>query len=169
MIVVENRGPVLVEVNCRQHNMDFSPLTMACIGYNAFDMTADALLGDPERSSRDIDDSEWWNGKYPLLPTLRAAGCMAHLVCFQSGTVVGVNHLDEIQSLESVFDSEIYDTFSTLGSFIEPTVDIRTDAGWVQMIHEDSAHLRRDFDRIVELMPTLFNVVTRVDEGKGAK
>ena len=29
VIVTQSRGPVLVEVNCRQHNMDFLPLTMA--------------------------------------------------------------------------------------------------------------------------------------------
>ena len=27
-------GSRLIEVNCRQHNTDFAPMTNACIGYN---------------------------------------------------------------------------------------------------------------------------------------
>ena len=39
-------GPILVEVNCRQHNTDFVPLTSMSIGYNALNMLLAAYLRD---------------------------------------------------------------------------------------------------------------------------
>jgi hypothetical protein len=142
-----HRGPVLVEVNCRQHNMDFLPLTMACVGYNALDMTLVALLGDEVT----------WN-MFADCPTLRAAGCMVHLVNYAKGTLKQVYHLDTIDVLPSVLDFAIYDCFTKPGEEIEPTVDIRTDAGWVQLLSEDPSTMQDDFETIVKLMPTMFDV-----------
>lgn len=147
VIVTEDRGPVLVEVNCRQHNMDFLPLTMNCIGYNALDMTLDALLGDQD---------DW--DSYPDLPFLRATGCMVHLVSSAAGKLVKVNHFEDISQLESVRALEIYDQFTHEGEEIAPTIDIKTDAGWAHLIHEDPEELDRDYRQIVEWMPTLFDV-----------
>jgi hypothetical protein len=147
VIVTSVRGPVLVEVNCRQHNMDFCPITMCCIGYNALDMMVEAMLGTA---------SDW--DKYPGLPSLRASGCMVHLVNYASGRVVDVHHLDDIAGLSSVFNMEVYDPFVSPGSVIEPTVDIKTDAGWVQLVNDDDYALERDYAEIVRLMPTMFQV-----------
>jgi len=147
IVTDDGRGPVLVEINCRQHNMDFCPLVMACVGYNALDMTVDALLGD---------DDDW--DTYPDLPTLRAAGCMVHLVNYQSGTLVQTHHIDTLSELPSVLNLEVYEDFSTPGSVIEPTRDIRTDAGWVQLVNEDRAELEKDYETIIQLMPSMFQV-----------
>lgn len=148
----DDRGPVLVEVNCRQHNMDFLPLTMACIGYNAFDMMLAAMLGD-------YDD---WT-PYPDLPALRAHGCMVHLVNYASGRLKQSLHLPEMADLSSVFDYEVYEQFRTPGEQIKPTVDIRSDAGWAQLINEDPDTLRRDYEQIVEWMPTMFETEHDID------
>jgi biotin carboxylase len=147
VIVTSDRGPVLVEVNCRQHNMDFCPITMCCIGYNALDMMVEAMLGTA---------SDW--DRYPDLPSLQASGCMVHLVNYASGRVVGAHSLDEIAGLSSVFNMEVYDSFLSPGSTIEPTVDIKTDAGWVQLVNDDDEVLERDYAEIVRLMPTMFQV-----------
>mmetsp|Transcript_23534 Transcript_23534/g.48859 ORF Transcript_23534/g.48859 Transcript_23534/m.48859 type:complete len:542 (-) Transcript_23534:29-1654(-) len=151
VIVTADRGPVLVEVNCRQHNMDFAPITMACIGYNALDMTLDALLG-----RGDLADDDW--ELYPSEPTLRAYGCMVHLVNYESGILQGVNHLDDMSDLPSFFKGQVYDNFQAEGESIEPTVDIRSDAGWVQLLNQDLQELERDFRQIVDWMPSMFNV-----------
>lgn len=139
------RGPVLIEINCRQHNMDFCPLTMSCIGYNALDMTLDAFLGTNER----------WD-EYPDKPKLRCAGCMVHLINYNEGTVVQTHHIDTISDLPSVLDFEIYSEFCTPGEVIKPTIDIRTDAGWVQLVNENRGELEDDYKKIVDLMPTMF-------------
>lgn len=159
-VIMTKDGCRLVEVNCRQHNMDFAPITMACIGYNALDMLLSAYLGD----SGCVPGSEEMCLEWSLLPDrpiLRAFGAMVHLVNHVEGKLVAVNEdaLREIQAMESVFDLQVYNSFLELGTDITATVDIRSDAGWVQLINDDAEAFVRDYDRIVELMPTLFFVV----------
>jgi ATP-grasp domain len=149
MVVKEADGeairpqPILIEFNGRQHNMDFSPLTTACIGYNALDMLLDAYC----KSSF---------AKYPDRPSLRAAGCMVHLVNYAAGTLRGLHHLQEIYDMSSVLDMEVYDRFLNIGDVIEPTIDIRSDAGWVQMINDEPDMLQQEYEQIVAWMPTIF-------------
>ena len=158
-VIMTKDGCRLVEVNCRQHNMDFAPITMACIGYNALDMLLSAYLGGgpcvPEQKEMCL---EW--SLLPDRPVLRAFGAMVHFVNHVQGTLIGVNEdaLREIQAMESVLDLQVYNPFLELGKEIMPTVDIRSDAGWVQLINDDSEAFVRDYNRIVELMPILFFV-----------
>ena len=161
-VIITKNGPRLVEVNCRQHNMNFLPLTMSCHGYNAFDMLLAAYLGDRARESYPIEGEglrlDW--DLLPHVPTRRMNGQMVHLSSFVEGTLVSVNEsaLMEIQQMESVLDLEVYGPFLEPGNRIEKTIDIRTDCGWVQMVHPDEDTFRRDYERILELMPTLFEV-----------
>ena len=158
------RLPRLVEVNCRQHNMDFIPLVMACVGYNAFDMLLAAHLGGLSSGSDFPPDSEGDRLEWDLLPELPAKltrkGAMIHLVNYERGVLSEVNRgaLMEIHSLESVVDMEVYESFLQIGDEITPTTDIRSDAGWVQLVNDDHETFQRDYDRIVELMPSLFKV-----------
>lgn len=162
VILGKDMIPRLVEVNCRQHNMDFAPLTMACIGYNALDMTLAAYLGGNDKStypsSGENTRIDWES--LPDLPVTRAYGAVVHLVNFADGILVSVNKeaLSEIQQMESVLEMEIYPSFLEVGSPIIPTIDIRTDAGWVQIVNDDKEAFQRDYERIVELMPELFIV-----------
>jgi hypothetical protein len=146
-MIVTDQGPTLVEVNCRQHNMDFCPLTMTCIGYNALDMTLEAFLGS---------DDDW--DKFPDLPYLRAHGSMVHLVNTVTGRLRDLQHLQELHDLPSVMNWQIYEHFGEQGRVIEPTIDIRTDAGWVQLANEDPFAMQRDYEQILAWMPTMFQV-----------
>jgi hypothetical protein len=153
-------APRLVEVNCRQHNMHFLPLVMGGIGYNLFDMLLAAYLGGD--AIREVDDKEEkldWD-LLPDIPTTRRNAAMIHLVNTQSGTLAQINEpaLYEIQGMGSVWDLEVYRHFLEAGEEIRPTVDIKTDAGWVQLLHPDKETFEQDYQRIVELMPTLFEV-----------
>jgi len=155
----------LVEVNCRQHNMDFAPLTMACIGYNSLDMVLAAYLGGNAEDTYPPDTAEMrldWDS-LPSLPTTRAYGAVVHLINFADGILLGLNKdaLQEIEGMESVYAMEIYPSFCEVGSPIIPTIDIRTDAGWVHIINKDKEAFQRDYERIVELMPQLFTVDSR--------
>ena len=158
------RVPRLVEVNCRQHNMDFIPLVMTCLGYNVFDMLLAAHL---EGTSNPVDfppGNEAERIKWDLLPdlptNLRMNGAMIHIVNYKRGILSKLNReaLMEIQSLQSVLDMEVYEPFLQLGNEIFPTIDIRSDAGWVQLVNDDQDTFQNDYDRIIELMPSLFEV-----------
>lgn len=123
---------------------------MSCIGYNAFDMLLDGYFGE---------DANSWDERYPDLPSLRAQGCMVHLVNSAAGRLVQVHHQQTISSkIDSVLDWEIYEDFRTPGALLEPTTDIRSDAGWVQLVNEDKGTLQKDYEHIVNLMPTMFQV-----------
>ncbi|KAG7347744.1 biotin carboxylase [Nitzschia inconspicua] len=154
--------PRLVEVNCRQHNMNFLPLTMSGIGYNVFDMLLAAYLGDDNNvhdGGESVGEKLDWE-LLPNIPSNRLNAAMIHLVNTQEGILIQVNEpaLYEIQAMESVWDLEVYHHFLEPGSEIKPTVDIKTDAGWVQLLHPDKEIFERDYRRIIELMPTLFEV-----------
>lgn len=161
-VIITENGPRLVEVNCRQHNMNFFPLTMSCHGYNAFDILLAVYLGDGPKDSYPREGAglrlDW--DLLPHIPTNRMHGQMVHLSSHVEGTLVSLNEaaLMEIQQMDSVVDLEIYGQFLEPGSRIEKTRDIRTDCGWVQMINPDEEAFMRDFERILELMPTLFHV-----------
>lgn len=158
-VIMTRDGCRLVEVNCRQHNMNFVSISMACIGYNALDMLLAAYLGDgPCAPDKEGMCLEW--SLLPDKPVLRAFGAMVHFVNHARGTLIGVNEdaLREIQGMESVWDLQVYNSFLEIGREITPTLDIRSDAGWAQLINDDEEAFIRDYNRIVELMPTLFFV-----------
>ena len=139
----------LVEVNCRQHNTDFMPLTDACIGYNALDMVLESYLGTKQN----------WDS-IPILPTIRAHGAIVHFVSHVKGTLSNIRYdtFQNMEELKSVVDMHIYPQFLDIGNSIEKTVDIRSDTGWAHIINKDEGEFRRDYDRLVEFMKVMFEV-----------
>ncbi len=161
-VILTKDGPRLVEVNCRQHNMDFIPLVMACYGYNAFDMLLAAYFGGNTSTSYPSETAGLrlnWD-LLPQIPSKRMKGAMVHLSCFVDGKLQSVNDsaLKEIQQMKSVMDLEVYGYFLEVGNQIQKTIDIRTDCGWVQLVNPDAGAFEKDYNRIVTLMPTIFKV-----------
>ena len=153
----------LIEVNCRQHNTDFAPMTSMCIGYNALDMLLSAYLGDcVEENDKNIMPMEEaalrmeWDS-IPIFPSTRLCGAIIHLVCHAEGVVKNIQGLEELENLESVQHYEIYPSFLE-GNKVSKTIDIRTDAGWVHLINDDCDQFWRDYNRIMELMKNMFVV-----------
>jgi hypothetical protein len=172
-VIVTPDGPRLVEVNCRQHNMNFLHLTMGGIGYNSYDVLLAAFFG---RNGNDVTAEnvpinsdknrlEW--DLIPDIPTTRMSAAMVHLVNSKDGTLRRVNDeaLYEIEAMASVVDLEVYSEFLEVGRQIHPTVDIKSDAGWIQLVHPDPEVFETDFQRIIELMPTLFEVEDETTPG----
>lgn len=157
----------LVEVNCRQHNTDFRPLTNAVVGYNALDMTLTAYLGDGSDSQQNKHqyplETEHlrlkWN-TLPTLPSTLAYGAIVHFVSFVEGTIARIRFdiLNEMEELDSVMDMEVYPQFLEVGNEIEKTKDIRTDTGWAHIMNDDKIKFQADYQRLVELMAEMFEV-----------
>jgi len=149
----------LIEVNCRQHNTDFAPMTSLCIGYNALDMLLAAYLGDIP----DIDLPEMFKeerlrwSELPEFPTPNLLGAVVHLVSHAEGPIVDIRHAEEIENLQSVQLLHIYPHFM-VGNYAEKTVDIRSDAGFVHLINEDRDAFYEDYEKIVKAMPNMFLV-----------
>ena len=145
----------LIEVNCRQHNTDFAPMANICIGYNALDMLLAAYLDPPTYTEEEEEDEVFSWDDIPVYPTLRFQGTIVHLVCYSSGIVNEIKHMETIQELESFVTMEIYPKFLP-SSLVEKTKDIRSDAGWIHLINSDKDQLQQDYDTITSLMPTMF-------------
>lgn len=147
----------------RQHNTDFSPLTNACVGYNALDMVLAAHLGGDEESSYPPDTQRFrlqWDS-LPVYPRTRAYGAILHFVSHVEGTISRIRHdvLEEIEGLPSVMDMHVYPQFLEVGNEIQKTIDIRSDTGWAHLMNDDKEEFRRDYQRLVELMKEMFEVV----------
>ena len=164
-VIVDGDGPRLVEVNCRQHNTDFAPLTSGCIGYNALDMLLSAYLGDAEIFPPNSEHKRLVWDEIPDLPVTRSYGAVVHLVSHSEGVLRDLNvpALEEIEGMNSVLAIELYPHFSTIGEPIEKTVDIRSDCGWVHLMNEDAEQFKANYNKIVEIMPRMF-VVDGADE-----
>eukprot|EP00984_Skeletonema_dohrnii_P008193 scaffold3007_cov144-Skeletonema_dohrnii-CCMP3373.AAC.11 len=156
----------LVEVNCRQHNTDFMPLTNACVGYNALDMVLAAYLGENDESSSSHEYPEEtvhlrlpWDS-LPALPTTRAHGAIIHFVSHVSGKISRINYevFDQMEELPSVMDMHVYPHFLDEGNEIEKTVDIRSDTGWAHVMNDDEEEFQRDVARLIELQKEMFDV-----------
>jgi len=169
IIVTADGSPRLVEINCRQHNMDFLLLTMGGIGYNIYDVLLAAYIGNSNNDGVKDDD---YNTKkqldwdlIPHIPSTRMNAAMIHLVNSKNGTLRRVNNdaLYEIEAMASVGNMEVYHKFLEVGTQIHPTIDIKTDAGWIQIMNPDAEIFDADFQRIIELMPTLFEIEEESD------
>lgn len=154
----------LVEVNCRQHNTDFIPLTNACVGYNALDMVLAAYLGQSDKSSHEYPEETAhlrlaWES-LPALPTTRAHGAIIHFVSHVSGKISRINYevFDQMEELPSVMDMHVYPHFLDEGNEIEKTVDIRSDTGWAHIMNDDEEEFQRDIARLIELQKEMFDV-----------
>ncbi|KAL7539664.1 hypothetical protein ACHAXR_010057 [Thalassiosira sp. AJA248-18] len=148
----------LVEVNCRQHNTDFIPLTNACVGYNALDMVLAAHLGNKGDENSSHNPLQW--DSIPALPTTRAYGAIVHFVSHVEGNISCIRHdvLEEIDSLASVMDMHVYPQFLEVGNDIQKTIDIRSDTGWAHLMNDNKDEFQRDYERLVELMKDMFEV-----------
>ena len=82
---------------------------------------------------------------------------VVNLACFVDGEVTKINHIKEIEEMESFVFLEIYPGYE-VGSIVKRTKDIRTDCGWIHLIHEDEKKLNEDCKRIRTLMRTMFTV-----------
>ena len=149
-----------MEVNCRQHNTDFMPLTNACVGYNALDLVLVAHLGDSDDDDNTHDQEGLQWDDVPVMPTTRAYGAIVHFVSHVEGTISCINYnvLDEVNSLPSVMDMHVYPQFLEVGNEIRKTVDIRSDTGWAHLMNDDEDEFQRDYERLVELMEKMFEV-----------
>lgn len=96
---------------------------------------------------------------------LQCHGMIVHLVSYVEGIVREVRHLDIINSLPSFL---LLDMPLDLGDRVCKTVDIRTDSGYVLLCNENDSQLQSDFQYIVQLQESMFEVEDESEERKGA-
>lgn len=78
-----------------------------------------------------------------------------HLVSKKKGIVTKINHEEEINAMDSV---QLLEIEPKVGGEVVETVNIRTDSGYVLLENVDSEALQRDYDKILELQETMFEI-----------
>jgi len=140
-VMMTQRGPCLVEMNCRAHGGDgaWNPLAMELTGgFTQVNCTIDSYM-----------DQEAFD-KIPDMPPspYKACGQEAMLVSFAEGTVAKTPGYDAIRKLDSFVSLE---TNYGVGSRVDRTVDIFTSIGSVVLMHHDAETLQRDLDTIRQM------------------
>jgi len=148
-VMMTQRGPCLVEMNCRAHGGDgaWNPLAMELTGgFTQVNCTIDAFM----------DDGAF--AKIPNLPPspYKAVGQEVMLVSFAQGAVKGTPGYDRIKALDSFVSLE---TSIECGTRVERTIDIFTSAGSVILMHHDAETLQKDIATIrkMEIACELFD------------
>eukprot|EP00308_Calcidiscus_leptoporus_P000576 CAMPEP_0119373812 /NCGR_PEP_ID=MMETSP1334-20130426/27850_1 /TAXON_ID=127549 /ORGANISM="Calcidiscus leptoporus, Strain RCC1130" /LENGTH=552 /DNA_ID=CAMNT_0007391687 /DNA_START=97 /DNA_END=1755 /DNA_ORIENTATION=+ len=148
-IKLEERGPVLVEVNCRLHGGEgtWAPMAERCIGYSAVTAMLDAYL-DP--------------AAFAALPSMpghfRAHAMEAKLRSAVEGILTQIDETRwaEITSLSSFVSAMV--TVAE-GKPISKTVDAVTASGNINLVNTDKVQLEADYQRLHELVDGLFTAV----------
>ncbi|RLN89512.1 hypothetical protein BBJ28_00002022 [Nothophytophthora sp. Chile5] len=138
-VKVVDGQPCLVEIGARCHGGagSYLPIVNRCVGYNHVDCALDAYFDGPAFD------------RLPERPTqLRAHGCEAMLVTYESGTLTGFPGREELEQLPSTISTMF---FIHENEPLVATVDMFSTPGSVIMVHEDEKQLQRDYERIREL------------------
>jgi hypothetical protein len=122
------------------------------MGYNALDLCLSAYLDDAH-------DEDALFARVPRRPILQCNGMIVNLACFVDGEVSEIRHVQDIQELESFVAMELFPGFD-IGSTVQRTKDIRSDCGWVHLVHESEDCMMRDYNTICTMMPSMFDVCT---------
>ncbi len=86
---------------------------------------------------------------------MKSEGVIVHLISLKEGVITKINHLDRIKNLQSVIYTHL--EYQVKDKLVK-TVDIRTDCGYILLAHKDRKVLEDDYETIVNLQPTLFEV-----------
>ena len=93
-------------------------------------------------------------------------GVIMHLISKREGTVLKINHEEELNDMESVKYIAIE---PKVGSPVVKTVNIRTDSGYILLENTDPIAIERDYNRILTLQETLFEVEENDAEEKAVQ
>ncbi|QHP73044.1 ATP-grasp domain-containing protein [Bradyrhizobium sp. LCT2] len=149
-IIVDRRGPVLVDFGARlQGTMSAKARTMA-LGHNHMTLTA-WRYADPKSF-----------GEYMRLrgPYKRQAHALCvSLISDMGGVVVGYPGLEAIRKLPSFADAI---AFVPIGQELVPTIDLASTPGIVYLVNSDLTQLEDDYDKLRAMrMDQVFDLVDR--------
>lgn len=181
--VLQEADIVLVEANVgRFHGQDFVKLCTAAYGYNAVDVTVDALLsgwdewwqaqvGGPYKSGGGDGDGDdgggdnegcsekgaysRWTSIPTCPPTPRCGARIVNLVSYRQGVMLNPPaHTAEMTSLPSI---EKFKMNYEVGDYVEPTIDLSTMLGYALLIHPDHAVVDSDYATLTDLQRTMLD------------
>lgn len=135
-IMIDERGPVLIECGARVDGMTNTALNKECVGFGQVDLTIDSYLEPEKTLSR------------KLVYKLKKHASNVSLINSSDGTVESFAKFEEIRKLPSFIDLKLR---VFVGSHLRRTVNYPSSPGLVFLAHEDRNVIARDYQRIREL------------------
>lgn len=148
VMYTDDRGPVLVELNCRLHGGNGAWVHPAnvCMGYDQLSVFMDVYLNAGENSKKEL-----WNS-IPARPERSHASCQqVKMRTHITGTLKCVipEQWARIQALPSYREH----TFGVLpGEQLLRTVDMPSVPGEVTLVHENKETLARDYEELNDIL-----------------
>jgi biotin carboxylase len=130
-LMLTPEGPVLIEANCRMDGQKCPEIVQGALGYSQVNVTCDAYL-DPA--------AFFTRARAPVRELPRHASRVL-LIARHSGSIASLPRERELSALTSYFHHEL---FVRPGDRLEPTIDLHTCPGYIDLIHEDPEVIRRD-------------------------
>jgi len=134
-VKIEDRGPVLIEANCRLHGGEgtWAPMAEACLGYSAVSAMLDSYI-DPVVFAA-----------IPKIPlSFRAHAKEAKIRSGVAGVLTEIDPaaMKAIRGLQS-YQSEMVG--AAVGKRVEKTIDLLTSCGNVNLVNESLEQLEADY------------------------
>lgn len=144
VMYTEDRGPVLVELNCRMHGGNGAWVHPAnlCVGYDQVSVFMDVYLNGGK---------EMWHS-IPARPVRALASCQqVKMRSHIEGTLKRV--IPEQWARIEALPSYVEHTFGVLpGDQLLKTVDMPSVPGEVTLVHENKETLARDYEALNEIL-----------------
>ena len=142
--MIDDKGPVLIEVNCRP--MGEVPVQFAdrVWGHHETDLVLDAFL-NPSAFLAHVND--------PYRPL--AKGFSKDLIAYSDTDFIASPILAHIRHLPSFCQADLA---QALGDRLERTIDLETSAGTVYLVNEDEAQLLRDITLLERMENDYFDM-----------
>ena len=144
--MIDEKGPVLIEINCRPMGSDMTAEFLDRIwGHHETDLALDAYL-HPETFLAHLND--------PFRPL--AKGLKKHLITDKEMDVISSPVLSMITRQKSFCKARLG---KTLSDHLARTVDLDTSAGVIYLVNEDENQLYRDRDFLERAESRYFNTL----------
>lgn len=130
-IMLDEQGPVLVEIASRIDGVSHPPLEELCLGQSQRDMALEVYL-TPEESQRKIGEGYQIKKEFAVV----------HLINQEDQKPLTATFVERLKGLASFYD---YKLRFPVGAKLAKTVDLFTSPGFVFLTHEDREVLEQDY------------------------
>lgn len=130
-IIIDDEGPVLVEMAARTCGQNPTLMTEAALGISQLSATLDAYVNPTKFFER---------ARTPYVRNKR--GALISLISPQSGTLKALPRWEQLATLESFFSGH---TGMKAGAFVEKTRNLHTCPGYIIFVHPDPAVIDSDY------------------------
>ena len=129
-LLLDDEGPVLIEMGARLCGQNPTLMTEASLGISQLAATLDSYVNPTKFFER--------SKSYQM----KKRASLISLIAPESGTIRALPRMEDLPKLESYFG---HHSFMKVGGFVHKTTNLRTCPGHVVFLHADPEVVKRDY------------------------